>query len=240
MTKLLFPLLAVLAFIAGACAPRTIVPSSETAERALTPTPFTKIDVEAPVLLYYSTGAETAVKVSCASNLADRLSVRSQNGKLSVELDDNVSVNSSRPFATIYVTAPAVYDFETSTGATLICTDSINVSTIEIEAESGSKIEFGAIAAHKVDVECSSAASVTIADLRANILEAENSSAGSIKISGAVRDLDFEASSGSTISASALQAQTGKIRVSSAAIVECNVVNPTIEQQSAGTVRNLR
>lgn len=238
MKKILLPLFALVSFLMGACSTNTITPSKEMTESTLSPAPFTKIDISAPVTVYYTPGAETEVKVSCASNLADMLSVSTVKGELEVCLKNKVNV--SRHFAEIYVTAPSVNDFETAAAGKLVCTDTLRLSSIDLEATSASTMEFTAIVVNKAEIDCTSAGTITVNNLQAQSVEVEASSAARINLSGTATSVDIEASSAAAVAASGLTAKNGNVEASSAAMVECNIENARISQSSAAHVNNAR
>ena len=205
---------------------------------------ITSIDASAGVTVNYTPGENIGVSVSVAPEMKPFVEVRMQGNELFITTKNKVK-GERRPFMTpesvvATVTAPAITDFEVSSGASINVLGTLDISNspLEIEASSGASVTANGVSCRGLDADISSGASITVKDLKTANLQAEASSGASMTISGTASKVDFEVSSGASIDASGLMANKGNAEVTSGSTLLCNVKSLWSDADSTSTLDN--
>lgn len=223
---------------------------------------FDEIDLWTGVDVSYRIGSVREAVVTVSENVADRLTVNVEGGRLRMGLKNG---NNTRRFKIkAVVTGPALTAVKVSSGAdfNLDETESMKIAsgTLSLSASSGAdislegKIEYkkvdgtassGAdiklenVVAEEINVSSSSGADVEVYGIRALELSAQASSGADISLSGLADRVSLSASSGADISARKLTADTGSASASSSGDISCSIKNPTsLRHSSGGSVKN--
>lgn len=183
---------------------------------------ITSIETSQAINVEYTQSNQTSVKVVTPAEFKDKLKIKVKDGKLSTAFTKDVKLRNMEK-VTVYVTAPAVTDFEANSAGSININGALNLPSqnIELEASSAGSITTGAITCANIDIESSSAASVTVAACKAKTIELESSSAASLTVKG-------------------IQATTVKGEVSSAASlkVEGNCTYSKLSKNSLGSLKS--
>lgn len=141
-------------------------------------------------------GQVQEVMIEADDNLIGRVKTIVSGGILKISLDEN-NVNNAHLKA--FVTAPSINSLKTSSAATIITKDELNVDgEMQVEASSGSKIT---------------------AKVNAPSVNAQSSSGSEINLSGRTKDFEAQSSSGATLKAYDLLSENTKASGSSGSSV---------------------
>lgn len=226
------------------------------------PSNLTAIEANEGIEVRYTFGNQPSLKVT--TNLSDTTLLNIYNSGGTLIFSYQISKNQLANVHTIIeIVGPrAIRSFEASSAASIIFTQeqlSLDVldeleansagrievkqltlgSPLQINCNSAGHIEIEKLSAPNLHLECSSSAKITVKEAQiANLIEAEASSAATISIQGKAQSAHYEASSGSTIEASKLQAQQGRATASSGAEIQSNNLKHLGEETSGGEVIN--
>ncbi|MCM1076777.1 MAG: DUF2807 domain-containing protein [Bacteroides sp.] len=203
---------------------------------------FSELDLSAGVNVTYKPSSTTGcvVTITGEASRIENVDVRvsGKTLKISPKRDRNGNRNGKKiKGVTITVTAPMVNDIETSSGASFNCNATISLPSakMELEASSGSSINFSSLNCRDMEIDASSGADVSIKNLTADNAEIEvssgaainvakitaknivcdASSGGDIKVAGNSTNGIFSASSGGVVKASSLTVRNSKVKKSS-------------------------
>lgn len=172
------------------------------------------------IKIVYTQSPKTSVTVTAPKRLKDKIAISIENVKLSAKFNSSVNMKLNET-VTVFVTAPAVNDFEASSAGSITIAGSLSLpgKKVEIEASSAASFRAPAVDCDKLEVDCSSASSAKIDSCKANTLEVESSSAASLTVNG-------------------INATTVKGGVSSAASLKLsgNCVNANLSKSSMGSL----
>ncbi|MCM1331035.1 MAG: DUF2807 domain-containing protein [Bacteroides sp.] len=202
------------------------------------------IDTACGIIVHYTqTASAEPVRAEGPENVIEALEIkRSKDGTLCLRIENgkNFRYRSKEQHANIWIAAPAIADFEASSGGSIIVDGALSLSTpVDIEASSGASVSIASIKATKMELEASSGAHIKISTLSAETIEADASSGAGITIAGGNASYAyFDASSGSSIKASELNVQKGSCSASSGASIKSSIQNAKTDKSSGGSISN--
>lgn len=208
----------------------------------------------------YTTAPATSVKVTTPENIKEYLDIRVVNGELKATVRNHGHNSIKVDDVTIYVSAPAVTEFEAESAGRITVTDALNrtgkaveieVSSagavsiasltcekLEIDASSAGNVSVNSCVAQNIEADASSAANITLGGVQSRVVEADASSAANVNLSGKATRVNFEASSNGNVKASSLAADSGSAEASSGGSVYCNVKKLSKETSTLGRIKN--
>lgn len=203
------------------------------------------------------------LKLTAPENIIDHIKVKCKNGKLTLELDDDVQYEKGNVNAAVYVSAPYVSDieanlaavvnilapmsvsgdleFEANTAA-LISTDKLKVDgKFSVDANTASKICLSEVRCNVADFETNTAANIRVDKLMAQKAKLEANTAGKLYVNGgSAPDAVFDANTSGSISATGFAVESGSADASTGAYVNCNVKSLSSDSSTGGRVKNSR
>ena len=171
---------------------------------------FDAINVQQGIELYLTQGKSTALSIEADENILDLLITEVKNNELKVYFDKNVYRAKSRK---VYLTTNSISKIRTSSGASVKSENTLQVSSLDIDASSGSSIKMY---------------------VNANEVSSESSSGADIDLYGKTEQFSANASSGSHIDANELEAVDVYAKVSSGANIDVNVTGKLTANASSG------
>ncbi len=261
ITTTLCSLLMLSGSIVTSCSAKTIKGSDNIIKREIKVSDFDEVSVSTGVRVVYTTGSTAKATIQAPDNLMEYVSISNDGKELNVTMKrhrGNISFNGNF-CVTVYISSKALHEVETSSGSSFTATglnvtgdlelssssgssiklENVNVTNdLDLDSSSGSTITIKGAKAAKIDIDASSASSVNVSDLTATVVSGDTSSAAQLTLKGKCERAYFEASSSSTIHASALSAQSGSAESTSASSISCNVTNLRSSSSSAGSVNN--
>jgi len=171
---------------------------------------FDAIKVQQGIKLYLTQGNQTELSIEADENILDLLITEVKNNELKIYFDKNVYRAKSRK---VYLTTYSISKIRTSSGASVKSENTLQVSSLDIDASSGSSIKMY---------------------VNANEVSSESSSGADIDIYGKTEQFSANASSGSHIDADELEAVDVYAKVSSGANIDVNVTGKLTANASSG------
>lgn len=182
---------------------------------------FNELNVSSGVKVIYipTSSGTTTVKVSGSAKRVDNVEINGSSRTLKIR--SKKGYNNNLTGVTVTVTMPMVNEIDITSGASVTCSRSLNISgKFDIEVTSGASANFGNITCREFDAEATSAGTINVAMVRATKADVEATSAATITI-GTVNatNLDCEATSSATINLRAGNVTNGDLEASSAATI---------------------
>jgi len=171
---------------------------------------FDAIKVQQGIKLYLTQGNQTELSIEADENILDLLITEVKNNELKIYFDKNVYRAKSRK---VYLTTNSISKIRTSSGASVKSENTLQVSSLDIDASSGSSIKMY---------------------VNANEVSSESSSGADIDLYGKTEQFSANASSGSHIDANELEAVDVYAKVSSGANIDVNVTGKLTANASSG------
>ncbi len=208
---------------------------------------FSEVDVATGIKLIYTPAATTKLTATGTPEDLERLEIVRTGAALKIRFKSSGSIfgqkifNSRKNRVTVTMSAPALREYEASSGASIEVTAPINLASqnVEVDISSGASFSAGTIVCKSLDVEVSSGASASIAAVKASDVEVEASSGAAASVGGQCTTAQLEASSGASVSAGSLNASSGTASASSGGSVSSAIANPSrIHKSSGGSVSN--
>ncbi len=171
---------------------------------------FDVIRVQQGIHLYLTQDNSTNIEVEADENIIDLLITEVKNNELKVYFDKNVYKAKAR---NVYLSTDDISRIKTSSGAHVKSENTLRVSTLDLDASSGSSI--------KVYVH-------------ADEVTSESSSGANIDVFGKTKLFSARASSGSSIDADELETIDAYAKASSGADINVNVSGKLTAKASSG------
>lgn len=192
-----------------------------TTKRITLTSEVTSIEVSAGMSVIYEAGVDSMfVEITSPTDVIEYVDIDIDDNILEISRDSKIN-SGSLPRTVVRVCTPNLYEFEASSGSTLVV--------------SGNYVS----PRHTVYAECSSGATLHIDNITATELCGESSSGATMHVKGSCEKARLKASSGATLDALSLKATTGSAKASSGASIRCNIeTNPEISTSSGGSIRN--
>lgn len=208
---------------------------------------FSEVDVATGITLIYTPAATTKLTATGTPEDLERLEIVRTGAALKIRFKSSATIfgkkifNSRKSRVTVTMSAPALRDYEASSGASIEVTAPIKLASenVEIDISSGASFSAGTIICSNLEVEVSSGAGASIAAVKASKVEVEASSGASASVGGECTTAQLEASSGASVSAGSLKASSGSASASSGGSVSSAIESPShIHKSSGGSVSN--
>jgi hypothetical protein len=171
---------------------------------------FDEIKVQQGIHLYITQDNSTELKVEADENIIDILVTEVRNNELKIYFEKNVYRAKAR---NVYLTTENIKKIKASSGASVKSENTLQLTSLELDASSGSSI--------KVHVN-------------ANEVTCETSSGANINIFGKTSSFNASASSGSSIDADELRSIDAFAKVSSGTNINVNVSGKLTAKASSG------
>ncbi|RXP58559.1 DUF2807 domain-containing protein [Lutibacter sp. HS1-25] len=171
---------------------------------------FNTIKVQQGITVYLTQGNKTDIKVEADDNIIDLLITEVKNDALNIYFEKNVNKTKAR---NVYLTTSDIEKIKTSSGARVQTENTIQNSSLDLDASSGSSIKI---------------------IVNTNEIKSESSSGANIEILGNTTNFIASSSSGSIINADKLECVDAKTNVSSGAIINVNVSGILTANASSG------
>ena len=171
---------------------------------------FDVIKVQQGIQLHLTQDNSTELKVEADENIIDILITEVQNNELKIYFEKNVYRAKAR---NVYLTTENIKKIKASSGATVKSENTLQLTSLELDASSGSSI--------KVYVD-------------ANDVNSETSSGANIDVFGKTTTFSASASSGSSIDADELTSIDAYAKASSGANINVNVSGKLTAKASSG------
>lgn len=233
--NIFIPLLMLMAVGIGNAAEKTVTKAVSVASG------FTSIDVANGIQVIYTPSASVSVKVTATAEDMEGVKFVRSGSTLKIYRKMEWFGHGGRNKVIVTMSAPALKEYEVSSGASIEITSGVNLQSesIEVEASSGGSVSANGITCRSLEVETSSGASVNLVLVKAESVEVEASSGSSARVTGSCTSAGLTASSGASISAGELKASSGKVSASSGAGVSSAIANLVRSSKSSGgSIRN--
>ena len=187
---------------------------------------ITEVSAAVGVRIVYIPSATQSVVLTAPDNMIDNVTVSFREGRLKAEYDNKGNSKSSNiGDITVTVKARSVTDFKAAVGSSIIVQGTINASgkSLEFDSSVGSQITATGIVADKIEAEASTGSSVKLKEISVRKVEAESSTGSTITLSGTAGYADLESSTGSSINAGSLRANSGEIDEDITSSIESNI-----------------
>jgi len=171
---------------------------------------FNTIKVQQGITVYLTQGNKTDIKVEADDNIIDLLITEVKNDVLNIYFEKNVNKVKAR---NVFLTTNDIDKIKTSSGARVQTENTIQCSSLDLDASSGSSIKIL---------------------VNTNEINSESSSGANIEILGNTTNFIASSSSGSNINADKLECVDAKTNVSSGAIINVNVSGILTANASSG------
>ena len=171
---------------------------------------FDIIKVQQGIQLYLTQDNSTELKVEADENIIDLLVTEVQNNELKIYFEKNVYRAKARK---VFLTTDNIKKIKTSSGASVKSENTLQLTSLDLDASSGSSI--------KVHVD-------------ANEVTSETSSGANIDVFGKTTTFSASASSGSSIDADELKSVDTYAKASSGANINVNVSGKLTAKASSG------
>lgn len=171
---------------------------------------FDEIKVQQGINLYITQDNSTELKVEADENIIDILITEVYNNELKIYFEKNVYRAKAR---NVYLTIDNIKKIRASSGASVKSENTLQVSSLDLDASSGSSI--------KVYVN-------------ANDVKSETSSGADIDVFGKTTTFSASASSGSSIDADELESVDAYAKASSGANINVKVTGKLTAKASSG------
>nr|WP_294937927.1 head GIN domain-containing protein [uncultured Flavobacterium sp.] len=160
---------------------------------------FTSVSASNGLEIILEQSNDSKVHVEADDNLQDHIKTEVKEGELKIYSDVNIRNSKAKK---VYVQMPNLNSLETSSGASVTSSNTLESTSMDISASSGSAIDIK-INAATVNCDSSSGSEIKLAG-KADKLETESSSGSAIDASGlAVKNAVADSSSGSSINLNA-------------------------------------
>lgn len=181
-----------------------------TTETRTIPDSFTGIKVSQGIEVQLTQGKDHSLSIEMDDNLHELLITEVEDGILKIYFKKNVN---KRKSSTLYLTTPIIEMIETSSGASVVGTNTFKTSDLSLDSSSGSEINIR---------------------VKATTITAESSSGSAIKLEGTSTHFSADSSSGSEIDAIRLTSKQVSADVSSGASIEIDVTDNLMAKASSG------
>lgn len=171
---------------------------------------FDEIKVQQGINLYITQDNSTELKVEADENIIDILITEVQNNELKIYFEKNVYRAKAR---NVYLTTDNIKKIRASSGASVKSENTLQVSSLDLDASSGSSIKI---------------------HVNANDVKSETSSGANIDVFGKTTTFSASASSGSSIDADELESEDAFAKASSGANINVNVKGKLTAKASSG------
>lgn len=191
------------------------------------------ISVSRGISVDYTQSDSLSVRVEAPRDLLDNIITRINGNELTITSEGNLGQCSQ--YVRVYVSAPAVSDFEVKAGGALTVKGKYRMpGEVEVELGSGGAFTAGSLVASGIEIEAASGAAVAVKGIECEKLEADASSGASLSLSGSASSVDLSASSGAVVEASWLKALSGTVSADAGATVSVNIADLTRLNKSGG------
>jgi hypothetical protein len=172
---------------------------------------FTNIEVSQGIDLIVTQSDTKSIEVEADDNIIEHIETTISSGVLTIKMDKNVRTKSARK---VRVSLPVIEALSSSSGATISNNDVIKISSLDLDASSGSEIDLS---------------------LEVENLISESSSGSEITLKGKALKLEAKSSSGSEINASELLANNVIAGTSSGSSVDVHPIMSLDAKASSGS-----
>jgi len=174
---------------------------------------FDEINVQQGIQLFITQDNTTEVKVEADENIIDLLITEVKDNRLKIYFEKNVYRAKAR---NVFLSTSAISKLKASSGASVKSENTFQLTSLDLDASSGSSIRIY---------------------VNADDITSETSSGASIKVYGKSNTFSGKASSGSSIDADELEAIDAYAKASSGANINVNVSgNLTAKASSGGDI----
>ncbi len=229
------------AFVALSLASVACVSASEPAvTRNVKVSNFSGIDASVGVEVVYVPSSTVSATVQAPAGKIDLVKVVQRGEMLNISLTDGKALRKTKVKVT--VSSPLVNTFMASSGAEIKCRSTIDSGNrdVTVSATSGSEIELIGVNCKNFSAQVNSGAEVEVNRLTGSSANVEASSGGEVDLGGNVGSVSFSATSGASVDAGSLVAESGTCAANSGASVKCNITGKSsFTTAVGGTVKNV-
>lgn len=225
---------------------------------------YSAIDAATGVRVIYTQGPVTPAVIKAPRYILDYLDVKVKGETLKINLTNEFfeTFHSMNENVTVTVSAPAIDEFEASSGASITvsgpvsASNGLEVSTssgasiklasatvsgkAEVETSSGSSITIGTLTTGKLEIDASSGSSINLGNVKCRQAECDLSSGAECTVAGVTGSLEVDASSGSSFNGRKFRSTTANIDSTSGASVHFNSQTAKIDDNLTGSATNHR
>lgn len=170
---------------------------------------FNSIEVTQGIQVSYTQGTNESLKVKATQEIYDILLVKWSGSTLVLTFKNDAKSRKiherlKHQIVKVDVVAPAVTEFNATTGATIRCLNPIkSKSDIDVEVTTGASFTSPGISAAGLDVEATTGGTVSISGVDASKLNVESTTGSNVAITGVdVSETDVEVTTGGVVSVS--------------------------------------
>lgn len=176
---------------------------------------FDEIEVKGKFAVEFTQGPQTPVVISGPSLEMEHLKVKVKGSCLEIEFDKqyyektNAKRHGKRPMVTVRMSAPSVRSIEMSLSSTFTAGLISNLSELEIEADTSSKIEIANVECGSLSVDADTSGSVNIGHVTSSSeIKADADTSGSIRLNGVAANAKLTADTSGSVSVQTLTVAT--------------------------------
>jgi hypothetical protein len=161
---------------------KTIRGSGDVVEETREVSGFTAIELATLGTLHIQVGEGESLRIEAEDNLLEYIETKVRNGRLKIEIQDNINLRSTRPI-NYYLTVTDLDTIVISSSGDIEAPD-LETERFSITISSSGDLEMGDLEADTLTVDISSSGDMTMGVLHANTLEVDISSSGNLDIAG--------------------------------------------------------
>lgn len=215
-------------------------PDSPIVNREITVKDVSEIDCARGIKVVYTQGATSSVVMSAPRDIADYIDVDVKNSSLFCTVGKEYQINTGLDRVEVKVSSPLVKSLGASTGASIkIDLLDLKDNKLNVYASTAGSVAINSLKCGGLDCDVSTAGNATIIGIKCfGMIDASASTGAETNFEGTAAKIDFGASTGATINASELVAETGEASASTGADILCRVHNLNSSSSTGGSVHN--